>query len=123
MCFGKQINIRVLYLITSYCAYSLSSIGAIWLIVHAPTQCSCQNFARRTECYRCAVPKSEKSLLINSNDPYSDAVICDPSVEVVQLPNSVLSTNVERFLIESVRDFQIFFNRYWRYVSPLDLCT
>jgi len=69
--------------------------------------CGCQNFARRSECYRCSLPKSESSVLINSNDPYADAVVISPSPTSILVVKGLSLYTTEDQISEAFRQFAV----------------
>jgi hypothetical protein len=46
-----------------------------YLMMILPTQCACHNFSRRDTCYRCSLPRSERSITVASTgEAFGDSV-------------------------------------------------
>lgn len=69
--------------------------------------CGCQNFARRTECYRCSVPRSETSVLINSADPYADAAVISPTPTAILVVRGLNMYTTEEQVMEAFRQYAV----------------
>ena len=66
------------------------------------SKCQCQNFAKRHECFKCLVPRSEDCITVSANqNPDSD-----------QITNAVSTSDFAVFVLIILSDLQSFNHRY-----------
>jgi len=69
--------------------------------------CGCQNFARRQECYRCSLPRTESSIVVNSTDPCSDAAVVSTVATTVLVVKGLSPFTTEDQISEAFRQFAV----------------